>query len=797
MDLDGDGDADVVTAADVSNQFAWYENDGSTPPVWTLHVIDDNAGGDANGARGINAVDLDGDGDTDVVTAADNSDQFAWYENDGLTPPGWTLRVIDDNAGGDADGARVINAVDLDGDGDTDVVTAAFNSDQFAWYENDGSTPPVWTLRVIDSGATHAASATDIDAVDLDGDGDTDVVTAARNSNQFAWYENDGSTPPVWTRRVIDSGTTNADGAYDIEAVDFDGDGDIDVVTAANRIQSVRLVRERRVNTPVWILHVIDDNAGGDASGAREIDAVDLDGDGDTDVVTAAEDSNQFAWYEMAPHDVRQSAPGTPGVVTSPLIAFADFLGSYTGWGTVTWNQGNIEGRITVAVLDNTGTPTGLSATTTTTGEGSIDISSLATTGATASIRLQATLDDVDGPESGTSPQLTDWTVAPGAPTAVELVSFTAVGLDGAVELIWETGSEMDNLGFHLYRSLSEEGPCERITASLIPGLGSSPAGARYSYRDTGLANGVTYFYELEDIETTGQTKRHGPVSAIPKEGGASDEVEAPVEDEGSESVITYGDPEANHLRVVKRGRYQVVVELTTEGFLAYPEPDGSVRIEIPDYLEVGDSGLPKKRTWVEALAGRQVRARVDTRARCRDHRFAALGLRERNRRLTGRRGAPEAPDSSQGETNELERSRLFGIGSCGERGLSRRGEKGSGRDGAFALGRVPSADPSGQKALRYFIVRQARSERAGGSRRASRSSLTPEGQAECPRRRGGKTGYPSPGSLCGALRGAFREAFSPRALSAAHLRFSRLGRDGGVSPQASAVLVRARRFTL
>ncbi len=98
--------------------------------------------------------------------------------------------------------------------------------------------------------------------------------------------------------------------------------------------------------------------------------------------------------------------------VTTELIAFADFLGSYTRWGTVTWNQGNIDGQITVAVLDNTGTPTGLSGTTTTTGQGSIDISSLATTGATASIRLRATLDDVDGAESGTSPQLADWTVA-------------------------------------------------------------------------------------------------------------------------------------------------------------------------------------------------------------------------------------------------------------------------------------------------------------------------------------------------------------------------------------------------
>jgi len=50
-----------------------------------------------------------------------------------------------------------------------------------------------------------------------------------------------------------------------------------------------------------------------------------------------------------------------------------------------------------------------------------------------------------------------------------------------------------------------------------------------------------------------------------------------------------------------------VVLELTTEGFLAYPEPDGSVRIELGDEVGAGDSGLPKKRTWVEALAERHV----------------------------------------------------------------------------------------------------------------------------------------------------------------------------------------------
>ena len=104
------------------------------------------------------------------------------------------------------------------------------------------------------------------------------------------------------------------------------------------------------------------------------------------------------------------------------------------------------------------------------------------------------------------------------ATTAVTLVSFSAAGRDGAVDLSWTTASELSNLGFHLYRAEAAGGPYTRITTSLIPGLGSSPTGRSYAYRDSGLVNGRTYYYQLEDVETTGRTERHGPVSATPRD---------------------------------------------------------------------------------------------------------------------------------------------------------------------------------------------------------------------------------------------------------------------------------------
>ena len=202
------------------------------------------------------------------------------------------------------------------------------------------------------------------------------------------------------------------------------------------------------------------------------------------------------------------------------------------------------------------------------------------------------------------------------ATTAVELVSFEAWPSDSAVELEWRTGSELKNLGFHLHRAKSAQGPYEQITTRAIPGLGSSPVGARYRYQDTGLANGVTYYYKLEDIDTRGKTELHGPVSATPMEGLSSggddtDSGGSTSDEASSTSLITYGDPTANSFRVIQRNKTSVVLELTTEGFYAEPLEDGSVRLKVPGFeslAELTAPGVPVKRAWVEAVAGRKVK---------------------------------------------------------------------------------------------------------------------------------------------------------------------------------------------
>ena len=80
-----------------------------------------------------------------------------------------------------------------------------------------------------------------------------------------------------------------------------------------------------------------------------------------------------------------------------------------------------------------------------------------------------------------------------GATTEVELLSFEARALDSAVELAWQTASELQQPGLPpLPVASPRRGRSSGSRSSLIPGLGSSPTGASYAYRDGGLLNGQT-----------------------------------------------------------------------------------------------------------------------------------------------------------------------------------------------------------------------------------------------------------------------------------------------------------------
>jgi len=102
-------------------------------------------------------------------------------------------------------------------------------------------------------------------------------------------------------------------------------------------------------------------------------------------------------------------------------------------------------------------------------------------------------------------------------PTVIELSSFAATPKAGQVILAWSTASELDNAGFNLYRSESENCQYTKINAFLITAQGSSSQGASYEFTDTNVQNRKTYYYKLEDIDLNGTSTMQGPVSATPR----------------------------------------------------------------------------------------------------------------------------------------------------------------------------------------------------------------------------------------------------------------------------------------
>lgn len=106
-----------------------------------------------------------------------------------------------------------------------------------------------------------------------------------------------------------------------------------------------------------------------------------------------------------------------------------------------------------------------------------------------------------------------NFTITP--PLAVTLNGFESYATEESILLQWETASELNNSGFHLYRSTDLEATPTLLTDELIPSQAQgSNEGFAYQWADTTVTANTTYYYWLESVSQSGQTERFGPVSA-------------------------------------------------------------------------------------------------------------------------------------------------------------------------------------------------------------------------------------------------------------------------------------------
>lgn len=302
-DLDGDGRPDVITSNEATNQLYvhWAPNPGQdvrNASLWSRARLDQ-----ATQSRKTAAIaQIDGQHGLDVVSggAINNGpgQTLYWYQAPATprTLSSWTEYLITDQTFT----IMAIEVVDMDHDGDPDVVVS--DPSQVAWFENPAPTfhPAVqWVMHTVDyAGSGFAWMSTG----DIDGDDLEDIVVGdyryPETSQVATYYKNEGAGGTVWTSHAIrvEGGRPfwgGEDRTKGIDIGDVDLNGQLDVVVTSHANNGARVFWLEYQGSPTnttWLLHPIRTSNTGNTEKYDNVHLVDLDNDGDLDVLTSEEE---------------------------------------------------------------------------------------------------------------------------------------------------------------------------------------------------------------------------------------------------------------------------------------------------------------------------------------------------------------------------------------------------------------------------------------------------------------------------------------------------------------------------
>jgi len=140
---------------------------------------------------------------------------------------------------------------------------------------------------------------------------------------------------------------------------------------------------------------------------------------------------------------------------------------------------------------------------------------------------MPTTRDPVNNMLSTTTTAFSDWVIGDDESSLpVELSSFSAFTVDGIVILKWRTETEVNNIGFSIYRGEEKDGNYTKV--AFVNGAGNTAMPNDYQFTDKKAEADKTYFYYIEDIDIAGERSRSEiikvvvppakPVEPIPKE---------------------------------------------------------------------------------------------------------------------------------------------------------------------------------------------------------------------------------------------------------------------------------------